>query len=48
MNSKAVKKLRKILNKTQFQIAEEFRASVRTMTFKDRFKLGWKIIWKAL
>lgn len=48
MNSKAVKKLRKILNKNQFQMAQEFRESVRTLTFKERVKLAWKIVAGAL
>lgn len=48
VNSKAVKKLRKILNKNQFQMAQEFRESVRTLTFKERVKLAWKIVAGAL
>ncbi len=48
MNSKAVKKLRKIMNKNQFQMAQEFRESVRTLTFRERLKLGWKIVVGAL
>ena len=47
MNAKAVKKLRRILKANEFQKADEFRASVRTLPLISRLKLAWKIVWRT-
>jgi len=48
MNAKSVKKLRRILKANEFQKADEFRASVRTLSFMKRLKLAWMIVWRTV
>ena len=48
MNSKTVKKIRKVINSKEEEMVNQIFEYFKSLSFKERVKIAWKILRKKL